>query len=1195
MNQGKKTYVAFDQYQRYETVARIINYYRAPMESDVFHILEVGANEHKDMKLFLENDQILFTDVFLTEPMRQDSEFQQADGTALPFKDGSFDFVFAVDVLEHITPERREAFISEACRVAKKCAVLSFPFCTPSVIDAEERVNSYYKAIFGQDFIWLLEHRINGLPKVEEVNHVLDRSGYQYSTFFHGDVRIWEKMWYCHFDTEFSKETLEYRKNIDHYYNCNLYQGDISKNCYRAFYVISRNELGELKSYVSNMWTANSKQKLIFLDTLLQAKQNIHPMFVQNSLKKGTGIRQCKVYFDCGGYTESNAVFFPYSRTRIETGKITVPLGCTEIRFDPVEGYGCVIGNLVAGSNNGFLAVRDGNHERRIDGSYYFKTSDPQLFITIPVGVVWIEINCEVFIFENIFEQKIISNLEASIDLETDKNRNLIVEKENDIAKLTEKYKQETKALAIKNSGEIAALKNDLEQERQQYQEEKSALVAEHDHSIDVLKSNFEIKKEKDIAALKNVFEQEKQQYEEEKNVLVAECRHLEKRRKSMCSELDRCKNELETYKIHYCAAIEQRNRLTVELQESRILCQNYQKSFCWKITKPYRLVSDGIKKILYKSNVGRCFLLGLHSLKVNGFRITWNKTLLHFSKKRQMKVLGERFCLTQDDRLKQEQTQFQNRILFSIIVPLYNTPLNFLQEMIASVQMQTYSNWELCLADGSDEEHEEVKKYCLSLKNKDRRIKYKKLEKNGGISDNTNACIELSTGEYIGLFDHDDLLHPSALYEMMCAIEKENADFLYTDEATFEKVITNIITAHFKPDYAIDTLRGNNYICHFSVFKKTLLDQVGWFRKQYDGSQDHDLILRLTGKAKKVYHIPKLLYYWRSHPASVAADINSKNYAIEAGKQAVKDSVETYGEKVIVESSKAFPTIYRLKYEIKGNPLISILIPCKDHAEDTEACIESILHQSTYKNYEILVIDNGSKENETMLLFKRLEKNTKIKILHWNYPFNYSRINNYAAKNAKGEYLLLLNNDTEVITPEWIEEMLMYAQRKDVGAVGAKLYYEDNTIQHAGIIIGMGADGVAGHAHYRQPKENLGYMGRLYYAQNMSAVTGACMMVKKTLYDKLNGLDESFEVAYNDVDFCMRLRKNGYLNVFTPYAEMYHYESKSRGMEDTEPKKARFQEEVRLFKKRWKMELEKGDPYFNPNFDLTRDDFAIK
>lgn len=677
----------------------------------------------------------------------------------------------------------------------------------------------------------------------------------------------------------------------------------------------------------------------------------------------------------------------------------------------------------------------------------------------------------------------------------------------------------------------------------------------------------------------------------------------LQKQNKYLKRELETYKlhykaamNQKETFRIHYMAAMDQKNAVQAELDEARELCCAYEKSFCWKITKPIRILSDAVKKLFNLTKPGRYFLKGLASLRTSGVKATWKKVVFCFSKKQQLKVFGERFYLSEKEREYQENAEFSKQVTFSILVPLYNTPRKFLEEMIESVRMQTYKNWELCLADGSDAAHEkEVGTYCKKLQKKDSRIKYVKLEKNGGISENTNACIDMATGNYIALFDHDDLLHPAALYEMMCVIEKEGADYIYTDEATFEGVITNIITAHFKPDYAIDTLRGNNYICHFSAFKRELLDKAGRFRKEYDGSQDHDIILRLTDKAEKVYHIPKILYYWRSHPASVAADIYSKTYAIDAGKRAVRDSIASYGDNAEVESSKAFPTIYRIKYELKEKPLISIIIPCKDHADDTERCINSILDRSTYRNFEILLIDNASTEPETFAFLEEIKKEEKVRVIHWNHPFNYSAINNYAAREAKGKYLLLLNNDTQVITPEWIEEMLMYAQRNDVGAVGAKLYYDDDTIQHAGIILGIGADRVAGHAHYRQPRENLGYMGRLYYAQNMSAVTAACVLIKKSIYEKLNGLDEKFGVAYNDVDLCMRIRKEGYLIVFTPYAELYHFESKSRGLEDTKEKKERFNKEAELFKKRWKKELEQGDPYFNPNFDLDRDDFAVK
>lgn len=448
-----------------------------------------------------------------------------------------------------------------------------------------------------------------------------------------------------------------------------------------------------------------------------------------------------------------------------------------------------------------------------------------------------------------------------------------------------------------------------------------------------------------------------------------------------------------------------------------------------------------------------------------------------------------------------------------------------------------------------------------------------------------------MATGEYIALFDHDDVLHPSVLFENMRAICEHNADFLYTDEATFEgENITKIITFHFKPDFAIDNLRANNYICHFSVFSKELAAAAGPFRPAYDGSQDHDMILRLTAKAKKVYHIRKLLYFWRSHPNSVALDITSKTYAIDAGKNAVKESLKEAGYNAIVESSRAFPTIYRIKYELLAKPLLSIIIPNCDHKNDLEKCVSSILEKSTYPNYEIIIVENGSTQADIFEYYKQLSAHPNICVAEYTEPFNYSAVNNFGVSKARGEYIILLNNDTEIITPQWMEELFMYAQRPNVGAVGAKLYYPDNTIQHAGIVLGLGAHGIAGHSHYRLSKEYLGYMGKLYYAQNVSAVTGACMMVRRSLFEEVGGLDESLKIAFNDVDLCLKLREKGYLVVFTPYAELYHYESKTRGLEDTEEKKTRFNDECRKFRKKWKTLLDAGDPYYNPNFSLKND-----
>lgn len=553
--------------------------------------------------------------------------------------------------------------------------------------------------------------------------------------------------------------------------------------------------------------------------------------------------------------------------------------------------------------------------------------------------------------------------------------------------------------------------------------------------------------------------------------------------------------------------------------------------------------------------------------------------------------------------RAKEErETVFDRMIKISILVPLYNTPEPFLRDMITSVLNQTYQNWELCLADGSDAEHEEVGRICREYLEKDSRIVYQKLLKNEGISGNTNECLKLATGEYIGLFDHDDILHPSTLYEYVKAVNEQDADYIYCDETTFKNGdINKMLTMHFKPDYAVDNLRANNYICHFSVFAKRLLEGEELFRSRFDGSQDHDMILRMTDRAKHIVHIPKLLYYWRCHEGSVASGIDAKPYVVAAAKGAVADHLKRHGfTHFQITSTRAFETIFKIRYEIIGDPMISIVIPNKDHAADLKRCITSILEKSTYENYEIVIVENGSETKEIFDYYTSLKEYDNIRVVTYEKPegqngFNYSAVNNFGVKQTKGDYILLLNNDTEVITVNWMEELLMYAQREDVGAAGAKLYYGNKTIQHAGVVLQLGAHRTAGHSHYGQSRENLGYMGRLCYAQNVSAVTGACLLVKKSLFEEVGGLDESFAISLNDVDFCLKLREKGLLNVFTPFAELYHYESVSRGLDDNGEKAERYNRESAHFREKWKTVLEKGDPYYNPNFSLDRSDFALK
>lgn len=627
--------------------------------------------------------------------------------------------------------------------------------------------------------------------------------------------------------------------------------------------------------------------------------------------------------------------------------------------------------------------------------------------------------------------------------------------------------------------------------------------------------------------------------------------------------------------------------RLSASQREVEDLTRKLDKikgSIFWKLAKPARVV------------INYCIATKNRILCHGNPKGIAHKLLSKYREKKAIRIHGTGSFPSAAERKKEETTVFPKDVTFSILVPLYNTPERFLREMIESVMTQTYGKWELCLADGSDDAHAFVGRICQEYRQKDSRIKYQKLAKNEGISGNTNECYKMATGNYIALFDHDDLLHPCVLFAYMQAICEKDADYIYCDEATFKgNSINHMITMHFKPDYAPDNLLANNYICHFSVFGRELLESGELFRSQFDGSQDHDMILRLTAKAKHIVHIPRILYYWRSHKGSVASSIDAKTYAINAAKGAVADRLTRLGYKNFeIESTRAFATIFRIKYELTSRPLVSIIIPNKDHVDDLSRCVESIINLSTYDNYEIVIVENNSETAEIRTYYEEISRHPRVQVVEYKGDFNYSKINNFGVQYAKGEYLLLLNNDTEVITPDWMEELLMYAMRKDVGVVGAKLYYPDKTIQHAGIVIGLGAHRTAGHTHYRIPEANVGYMGRLCYAQDVTAVTGACMMVSKALYEELGGLDESFTVALNDVDFCLRVREKGLLNIFTPFAELYHYESKSRGSDKKDERALRYQQESDRFRVKWADALAKGDPYYNPNFSLDHSDFTV-
>lgn len=613
-------------------------------------------------------------------------------------------------------------------------------------------------------------------------------------------------------------------------------------------------------------------------------------------------------------------------------------------------------------------------------------------------------------------------------------------------------------------------------------------------------------------------------------------------------SEIEKLKEELEKEKLKNMELSSRITELEDEKEEIEDSLSRIRNSKAYKLSKPLRKVRSQVKRVTQYGSVSAV------KEKIK------SRNLL----KKRYKELGTDSFPDLMRRSEEKQKEYEKKIVISILVPLYNTPENFLKEMIESVTWQTYPYWELCLADGSDEEHSYVGEICQKYA-ADERIKYEKLAKNEGISGNTNECLKMATGDYIGLFDHDDILHPSALFKYREAID-EGADYIYCDEATFQNGdINNMITVHFKPDYAIDNLRANNYICHFSVFKRSLLNNTELFRTEYDGSQDHDMILRLTNLAKKVVHVQGIYYYWRAHAGSVASDINAKTYAIDAAKRAVSDHLINCGiYNTSITSSRAFETIFRLKYQVVGEPLVSVII-----SNDTSECVEALDSYNTYSNIEIIKESDFSDELSGLNFFKKL---------------------NYLAAKANGEYLFFLDGNVKVSSADIVKELLSVAQRKDVGAVGGKIINSAGKIEHASVVIGIGKDRAAGLVHHGFDKKYIGYMGRLCYIQDVSALVHDMLMIKKSDFELCGGFVEDYKMAFSDVALCLDLRRMGRLNVFDPYAEGISDKAQIlMGSADEE-----YADDLKRFKKIYEKEISNTDPYYNKN--LTKDslDYSV-
>lgn len=682
-----------------------------------------------------------------------------------------------------------------------------------------------------------------------------------------------------------------------------------------------------------------------------------------------------------------------------------------------------------------------------------------------------------------------------------------------------------------------------------------------------------------------------------ERSVSAMKLAEVTHQRNIAASELDNTRHERNVAAAQHHEAERHARELDVSIQQMRA-------SWSWKLTTPMRWLaglfslrlSTNLEQGLYRAYYAlpglgparkRAFILWLHS---RAAWLTHNTLSYRLARQTPMARIVEPYATitARMDQVRADAiiTKLKQKPQISVVMPVYNVERRWLLAAIESVRGQYYPHWQLCIADDASTKPDTRSALDEIERLGDKRIRITRLTHNAGIAAASNAALQLASGEYVGLLDHDDELTRDALLEVALCVDAGQPDMIYSDEDKLDEAGAHV-EVHCKPDYSPDYFFSINYLCHFSVFRRVLLEQIGGFRQGFDGAQDYDLQLRATEHTDKIAHIPKVLYHWRRIPGSTASAPTAKPQTSDAGRRAVAESMQRRGVDCTVEAGP-YPNTFRVRRKIVGEPLLSILIPFRDKPELLRTCISSVLNKTCYPNYEIVCIDNGSTEPETHALLGAVTRHdARVRVIRHDAPFNFSAINNFAASQVQGEHLLFLNNDTEIISGEWLDAMLEHSQRPEVGVVGARLWYADDTIQHAGVIVGPG--GVAGHGHLFQPGDDPGYFARIRLVQNLSAVTFACAMTRHKVFDELGGLNEKeLRIAFNDVDYCLRAREAGYLVVYTPYALLHHYESKSRGYEDTPEKQIRFATEIRYMQERHKTILGRGDPYYNPGLLLN-------
>jgi GT2 family glycosyltransferase len=1156
----------YDQYQRYRFSQEVVNMFRETYfdTNHKFRILDVGGlgvkrngNYWLPMKEFLPLDEVIVIDTLDIKL----NGYIQGDGTSLPFVDGEFDIVMTNDVLEHIPAAYRNSFCNELKRVSKNLIVLTAPFFSSTNALAEKIHYEYMLKQINIDHGMLGEHLTNGTPDLNAITGLFKDSGFNVFNYGTGNVYNWLLFSFLKETVGTSNEVLPMIEWIDSFINQTFFESEmLVEPAYRHTMVISNLDLYNLDQQIKERFL-NKKGNVnndlsLFLQMFMQFTQlqqqneiNHHlfysvsnPDFATVPLKNGD-LFETKIHIDENNL--SKIAFLVGTHGKKQNGILKV----TIFEEDNIK-YTTEFSTIHLRDNEWYTVSIPPLHDSK-DKLY---TLTWQFFGEANPGVsLWCS-NQDIS-KTNINGQQIegtpcIKLYKRSFGLDE---------------KLQELYKER-----ISHFKQISHVEKSLRDELKELKDSIDQTLSLEIQTNNKQISHIELSLKDELKDLKNIIDK----------TLVPEIQTKNKEISVLIQAVNnkRDVNEFENEFKQQEKAIEDKERhiqyLDAHIQHLENHVKAMESTWGWRLLEKYRRIRNFIKINKWRS------VKKVHNkIKERGLTGTvefLNEKLDQAQNNRDYDTWFRSKIPTPQnvEETKSEIKRFDKKPLISIVMPTYNTEEIWLRKAIESVLSQIYVNWELCICDDFST-NSNVWEVLREYARLDNRIKVVRSEKNLGIAGSTNKAIELSAGDYVGFLDHDDELTIDALYEVVKVINENDPDLIYTDEDKLEMDGT-YSDPFFKPDWSPDYLLSTNYICHFAVYKKKVGEKLGWIRLGFDGAQDYDFVLRFSEEAKCIRHIPKILYHWRKIPGSTADSFSAKSYAQDAGKKAVEASLERKG---IIGNVKAtrIPGHYKVNRAIEGNPLVSIIIPTKDKVDLLSACINSIKTKTNYSNYEIIVINNRSEEKETYNFFEKMSD--ELKVVDFNEPFNYSRMNNVAIKESKGDLLLFLNNDTEVIEPGWLSAMVEHAVREEVGVVGAKLLFANDTIQHAGVILGVG--GVANHAFLHLPKDADGYFGMLHDIRNCSAVTAACMLMRRDVFEECGGFDESnLPVAFNDVDLSLKIVSNGYLCIWTPDALLYHHESATRTREVDS-------NEVEYMKRTWAETLDK-DPFYNSNFDRT-------